>query len=61
MLQRVKTVLRRFTLVAIISSLFWLKIHPKDTQRLVEFFIGARTRVVSAIREGLLRANQMLL
>ncbi|KAH1493827.1 hypothetical protein LV164_007558 [Aspergillus fumigatus] len=60
MLQRMKTVLRRSVLVAIISSLCWLKMHPRDTQRLVELFSGARTTIVSAIREGLLRARRML-
>jgi hypothetical protein len=60
MLQRLKSGLRKFALVAIISSLFWLKRHPKDAHRLVEFFIGARTTVVSTIREGLLRAHRML-
>ncbi|XBQ92897.1 hypothetical protein V6000_008380 [Aspergillus fumigatus] len=60
MLQRRKTVLRRSVLVAIISSLCWLKLHPRDTQRLVELFSGARTTIVSAIREGLLRARRML-
>jgi hypothetical protein len=60
MLQRMKTVLRRFALVAIISSLCWLKMHPKDTQRLVKLFSGVRTTIVSAIREGLLRAHRML-
>ncbi|EAW25500.1 flavin-containing monooxygenase [Aspergillus fischeri NRRL 181] len=60
MLERMKTVLRRFALVAIISGLCWLKMHPKDTQRLVELFSGARTTIVSAIREGLLRFRRML-